>query len=251
MNTPTKALLLVCCVGWLYLLPLSAQPSVPTVQKQGDTAFGQADYRTALQYYRQAGTEHASDKAARLRMGISLFEINDVDGALKIFQSIIQEGKTDAIVFFYAARCCEAKYLFQEAIGFYKRFLQRSKPDNPQRIWVKDQLLRCANGLRMKYADETAYVENAGTTINSVQDEYGVKNSPTLLGKIYFNSNRENISSAKFSTQNVDIYSSLLENGRWSAPVPLPAHINSAGYEEVCGFSADGQILYYLTQSSN
>lgn len=227
---------------------IAAQPSLSGTQRQGDNAYEHAEYRSAAKFYQQAGIAKGTDKAARLRYAISLYEINDIDGALNILQALVNEGKVEPEVFFYLARNYESRNLFQEAINYYKRFLQRSKPDDPKQVWVKDQLVRCANGLRLKYADESAYVENAGSVLNTQYDEFGIKNSPTTLGKIYFSSNRDFVQTGKLSTDNVDIYNSVLVNGQWSSPAPLPQHINSTPYEEVCGFSTDGQILYYLVQ---
>ncbi len=178
-----------------------------------------------------------------------MYEINDVDGAIRIFQNLINEGKTEPLVFFYLAKSYHSRKLFPEAITNYKKFLQRTKADDPLRTWVKDELTRCANGSRLKYADQEAYVENAGTGINTQFAEFGVKNSPTTIDKIYFNSNRDQNASASISVFNTDIYSAALDNGRWTSPVPLPSSVNSRSYEEVSGFSSDGQILYYLKSS--
>jgi outer membrane protein OmpA-like peptidoglycan-associated protein len=97
----------------------------------------------------------------------------------------------------------------------------------------------------MKYADQIAYVENAGPELNSQYAEFGAKNSPTTIDKIYYNSNRPGASIVSIS--NIDIYSTELDNGRWTAPRPLPPSVNTSVREEVSGFSSDGQVLYYLT----
>ncbi len=227
------------------------QTSVAKLKKEGNHYFELSQYRTALRFYRQGGLENSKNKELRFRIGVCLYEINDVDGAIRIFQSLIQEGKTDEDVFFYAAKCYQSKNLFTEAIGLYKEFLQDCKPKNALLPWVKDELVRCATGSRLKYADEQAYVENAGTTINTQFEEFGVRTSPTTIDKIYFNSDRDDITLAKQPNGNVDIYGATLINGRWISPSPLPAHINTPGYDEVCGFSSDGQILYYLTAVGN
>lgn len=239
------------CLLWLtFFCPIGAQSSISDIQKQADLFYQQADFRTALRYYTQAGQEHAKDKAVRLRVAICMYETNEVDGALQILRALMKEDKTEADVFFYTAKCYEAKNLFGEAIAMYKSFLQRTKKEDPRRDWVKDQLFRDANGQRLKHADEQTYVENAGTTMNTTFREFGVKNSPRTLDKIYFNSDRDDVSIHKAANGNVDIYASQFINGKWAVPMPLPAHINTAGYEEVCGFSANGQILYYLADQA-
>lgn len=226
---------------------LESQASAGKFQQAAEQYFDAGDYRSALRMYRQAGLETSPNKNIRLRMGISMYQINDIDGAVRAFQSLINEGKTDARVYLYMAKSYQSKNLFAEAIAFYKRFLQRTNPDDPLRVWVKDELTRCANGLRIKYADQIAYVENAGPAINTQHDEFGVKNSPTTIDKIYFNSDRAPSGGTVHGKENTDIYSASLINGRWTTPESLPHHINSPGYDEVSGFSSDGQILYFLT----
>jgi outer membrane protein OmpA-like peptidoglycan-associated protein len=219
------------------------------MKRQGDEYYAKGDYRSALFAYKQGGLENTKDKDLRLRIAVSLFENNDVDVALSRLQSLINEGKTEPEVYMYAAKCFQAKNQFADATNHYKLFLQKCNPSDPLRPWVKDELIRCANGSRLMYGEEIAYVENAGSTINSPFEDFGVRTSPTTIDKIYFNSDREDVTLAKRPNGNVDIYSTNLVNGRWATPTPLPSHINSIGYDEVAGFSSNGQILYYLTAS--
>lgn len=241
-----SGLLFVTLLQCMSILPASAQ-TPNALRKEGDRYFETGDYRSALKAYRQAGVENTTNKSLLLRLGISLYEINELDGAIRIFQNLINEGKTEADVFLYMAKSYQSKRLFQDAISWYKKYLQRTDANDPLSAWVKDELTRCANGSRLKFADEEAYVENAGPTINTQFNEYGVKNSPTVIDKIYFNSDRTATSSA---TSNTDIFSASLNNGKWSTPERLPSHINTSGSNEVSGFSTDGQVLYYLTNSS-
>ncbi len=242
-----RSLYLILSLSFVILDSSSAQVSEAGYKKDADRAYESGDYRTALQLYRQAGLEDSDNDDMQLRLGISMYEINDIDGAIKIFQALINEGKTEAPVFFYMAKSYQARKLFQDAISYFKKFLQRADNNDPLRTWVKDELTRCANGARLKFADEEAYVENAGAIINTQFDEYGVKNSPTIIDKIYFNSNR----TATSVTVNPDIYSAALINGNWTDPLPLPSYINTTAANEVSGFSADGQILYYVNASKN
>lgn len=238
-------------ISFLLLATATAQSSNAKVQERADQFFEAHDYRSALKLYRLGGMDHATNKKTLLRVGICMYEINDVDSAIKIFQTLLDQGKTSPEVFFYMGKSYQAKNIFTEAIPFYKSFIQSSKPDNPLVAWAKDELTRCANGARQKFADEEAYIENAGTSLNTQYDEFGVKNSPTKIDKIYFNSNRTDNTSLSGQNHNVDIYSTSLVNGKWTTPEALPAQINSAAYNEVCGFSTDGQILYFLTPVQN
>jgi outer membrane protein OmpA-like peptidoglycan-associated protein len=230
-------------------LNVKGQSSATRLKNDGDRYFESGDFRSALHFYRQAGLETSTNETIRLRFGISLYEINDVDGSIRFFQSLINEGKTEPIVFYWLARSLQAKKNFPDAITYYKRFLQRSDPKDPLRTWVTDELIRCANGTRFSYADEIAYIENAGPIINTQYADFGVRYSPTVMDKIYFNSKGHSLSGRPNTYS--DIYSASLSNGRWSTPVGLPQHVNTNLQEEVTGFSSDGQVLYYLSQRNN
>ena len=113
---PVLHILLCITLGLVFICPAHAQTSIAKLQQKADASFESGDYRTALQLYRQAGLEATKNKKTRLRIGISLYEINDVDGAASVFHSLIKEGKTEADVFFYMAKSYQAKNLFPEAI---------------------------------------------------------------------------------------------------------------------------------------
>jgi hypothetical protein len=216
--------------------------------KEANHSFETGHFRTALRLYRQGGWDHSKNKNIRLRVGICLYEINDVDNAISVLNSLQKEGKTDENAFLYLGKCYQAKNSFANAILNYKKFIAQAHEDHPQYAWAKDELTRCANGERMKYGDELAYVENAGTTINTQYNEFGVRISPTKDEKIYFNTDKVN---GETSEANVDIFSASVINGRWTDPVILPAAINTKAYEEVSGFSEDGQVIYFLTPAGN
>ena len=64
------------------------------MKRQGDEYYANGDYRSALFAYKQGGLENTKDNELQLKIGVCLYENNDVDGALHIFQSLINEGKT-------------------------------------------------------------------------------------------------------------------------------------------------------------
>jgi len=243
-------LILAATICLCVMRPAAAWSQSPSSFKhQGDQYYEKHEYRAALNAYRQGGLENSKDKKQREKIGVCLYEVNDVEGALRIFQSLINEGKTHPPIFMHTAKCYQSMARFQDAIGFYKRFLQTTKAKDPLKPWVKDELIRCSNGMRLVYAEEMAYVENAGPAVNTQYADYGVRTSPTTIDRIYFNSDRDDVTMAKPANGNVDIYTSALINGRWSTPSALPGSINTPGYDQVFGFSTNGQILYFLTAS--
>ncbi|MEP6646149.1 MAG: hypothetical protein ABJC12_03605 [Saprospiraceae bacterium] len=242
---------LICIFISILGLTSAYSQSTSDMKGRAEKYFDDGEYRSALKLYRLAGMDHSTNKKILFRVGVCMYQINDVDSAIKIFQNLIDQGKTSPEVFLYMGKSYQAKNIFIDAIPFYKTFIATAKPNDPSFAWAKDELTRCANGARLKFADEDAYIENAGTSLNSQYAEFDVKNSPTKIDKIYFNSNRLDNQSDQELNNNVDIYSAALANGKWSTPEALPSSINSNNYDQVCGFSSDGQILYFLTPIRN
>ncbi|RLD21795.1 MAG: hypothetical protein DRI69_03060 [Bacteroidetes bacterium] len=225
--------------------------------KEADDFFTHGHFREALQYYKQGGNEGTWDKGTRLRVAISSLEINDVDGAIKLLSQLDREVKTEADVFFYLGRAYQHKLLFEQAVAHYKNFIRSSKSHDVRRNWVKDEIMRCATGMSIKYGNQLAYVENLGTSLNTFYDEFGPVPSPIYQDRLYFTSSRSgskgglkdpaNIDDRKYGNYSSDMYFSEHQNGIWRAAEPMGDVLNSTRNDVIYGFSANGQMLYYYT----
>lgn len=225
--------------------------------KEADDFFIHGHFREALQYYKQGGNEHTWDKGTRLKVAISMYEINDVNGAMQLLSQLDREVKTEADVFFYLGKSYQHKLMFEEAVTHYKSFIRESKSNDLRRNWVKDEIMRCASGMSIKYGDQRAYVENLGTSINSFYDEFGPVPSPMYQDRLYFSASRsdskgglkdpDNIDDRKYGHYSSDMYFSENQNGIWRSAEPMGDVLNSTRDDIIYGFSPDGQMLYYYT----
>ncbi len=250
MTIAPPAILRICLSAVLLWLsgatsPVLAQSTTVNHIRQADGYYADGQYAAALPLYRQGNAANAKDPDVRLRYGRCLVEGQDPQMAIKVLQSLTLERKQNPETFRWLGKAYMALADYDQALARYKTFLRTTKGDGPVRQAVKDDIVRCAYGLRMKTADEKAFAENAGPEINTIYDEYGVLNSPTVIDKIYFHSNRTASGTTFRQRADTDIFSSAILNGRWSDPRRLPPHINTTALEQACGFSADGQILYF------
>ncbi len=225
--------------------------------KEADDFFTHGHFREALQYYKQGGNEHTWDKGTRLRVAISSYEINDVDGAISLLSQLDREVKTEADVFFYLGRAYQHKLMFELAVDHYKNFIRDTKPSDKRRNWAKDEIMRCAKGMSIKYGSQLAYVENLGTALNTFYDDFGPVPSPMYQDRLYFSSSRSgskgglqdpaNIDDRKYGVYSSDMYFSENQNGIWRAAEPMGDVLNSTRNDVIYGFSTDGQMLFYYT----
>ncbi len=250
-RTLAVSIVLFCC---LYTAPVDAQSSGRLI-REGNQYKEHGNHRAALQYYLQGGNAHTWNKRTKLNAAICYFEINDLDASIQLLNQLVQEGKTDPLVYLYLARCFHHKNQFNAAVRNFKQFLRNYRDDDPIRDWAKDELMRCANGIGMRFHEQIAYVENMGPAINTVYDEWGVVPSPNHQNRIYFSSTRAGNRGGMFSDDGQrdqkygryrsDIYGAEEENGIWRPAYPMPEEINTALHEVIYGFSPDGQHLFY------
>ncbi|MDX1478073.1 MAG: OmpA family protein [Saprospiraceae bacterium] len=225
--------------------------------READAYYEHGMYRAALQYYRQGGNVQTWEKDTRLKVAICRYEVNDIDGAISLLQALVAEGRTEPTVFFYLGRAYQHRALFDRAARQFKEFVRRADNDDPRRLWVKDEILRCATAANLKYGPQLAYVENLGTAVNTFFDEFAPVPSPNIMDRLYFTSARagnaggmvsvsEDKDAQKFGTYRSDLYYSEHNNGVWRTAEAMDRTLNTGRHEQICGFSTDGQILYLI-----
>lgn len=233
--------------GWA----IAAQGTEGDLRKQAEGYYANGHYAGALPFYQEGNAANARDPLTRYRYAHCLLECQQPESAIQILTTLTRDRKPNAQVFRLLGHACMDIMAYEEAMGYFKTFLRLTKEGEPGRQSVKDDIVRCAYALRMRTADEKAFVENAGPDINSVYDDFSVLNSPTIIDKIYFHSTRTSSGASLRLQDDTDIFTSSILNGRWSEPHRLPAQINSPGLEQACGFSADGQILFFARRTNS
>ncbi len=238
----------------LMALPCSGQVSPAKLTREADSYFEHDKFRTALKYYQEAGNPDTWNKEAALRVGISQFEINRIDESIQTLTRLAEGEKTDDYVYLYLARAYQHREEFESAIRFYKQFLRKNKRDDATRDWAKDEIKRCANGLHLKFGEETAFAENLGAVINTLDDEIGPIPSPTVQNRLYFASNRagskgnrqliDGTPDAKYGDLPFDVYVTRKENGSWQYPEPMGDLFNTGQHDLFLDFSLDGQVSF-------
>ena len=131
--------------------------------------------------------------------------------------------------------------------------MKNSSSNDSNRLAIKDEIKRCAQGLKIKYQKELAVVENLGENINTRFDEFASVESPNDSDKLYFSSARtrnlgglrdeegklDNLK-GKYSS---DIFSIILQNGTWTNPKRLSNLLNSTQNDVILDFNEDGSAM--------
>ncbi|MEM8908550.1 MAG: hypothetical protein AAGD05_11935, partial [Bacteroidota bacterium] len=249
----------MCCLC-LFLLSLGSSSyaqSAKQLKKDAEAYYKKEKYPEALNLFLKYQRLEKTDAEMLQRIGISFYHTNDTENAKKHLLYVLDnEKKVDADVHFYLGKTFQAEKSFKQAIVHYKNYLKAIKSNHPERQAVKDIIKRCASGMRLKYAEELALVENLGEKVNSVDDDFGPVLSPNFDGKLYFSSSRKGNKGGardkngradeRYGRYSSDIFSTLIINGEWTATAPLESLLNSPRFDVVLDFNDNGQVMYYF-----
>lgn len=70
-------------------------------------------------------------------------------------------------------------------------FIIKIKTKNKERLFIKNEILRCLEGARLAKQEPVAIVESIGANINSNNEEYNIIPSVNFADKFYFSAIRE------------------------------------------------------------
>lgn len=191
-----------------------------------------AEAITTLKIYHQ---NHPTNDDVLLAIAICSYHLKDIVATELYLNLIKQHGKVrDKKLILYNARLNYAKGEYKEAINLYKVYLKKEKQALDV---VKQELIQCANGLKItpKYIDHQYSEESL--PINSVFNDYGLMLSPTQKNRYYFTSNRNG---------NNDTF--LIDST--NAIISLETQINTQKNETLAGFSTDGNTIYFFREDT-
>ena len=167
---------------------------------------------------------------------------------------INNEKKPNPVAYFYLGYTYHAQHDFKKAVYNYKLFLKKTETSNPNRQTVKDEILRCANAMKLVWQEKLAVVENMGEKVNTRFDEFAPIQSPNSEEKIYFASARRgNLGGLRDQNgilddlrgnYSSDIFSASVHNGEWTNPTRLSNLVNSPQNDVVLDFNETGTAMY-------
>ena len=237
-----------------FCLPGIGQFSEKKLKDKANLYFENDNFFGALQLYKKYDKIRSKDEMVKLRLGICYFFNNEVDKSIDYLSALVyNKKKPKALPYFYLGCGYHSKKEFKKAIKNYKLFLKNSPASDPNRLAVKDEIKRCAKGLKIKYQKELAVVENLGENVNTRFDEYASVESPNNSDKLYFSSARTgNLGGLRDAEGKLDdlkgkyssdIFSIILQNGTWTNPKRMSNLLNSPQNDVILDFNEDGSAM--------
>ncbi len=237
-----------------FCLAGTGQFSGKKLKDKANLYFKNEKYFEALELYKKYDKIKNKDQDVKIRLGICYFFNNEMDRSIDYLMPLVHnKKKPKARAYFYLGCAYHSKQEFKKAIKYYKLFLKHRPSNDPNRLSVKDEIKRCAQGLKIKYQKELAVVENLGENVNTRSDEFSSVQSPNNPEKLYFSSARPgNLGGlrdkegklddlkGKYSS---DIFSVIIQNGTWTNPKRMNNLLNSTQNDVILDFNDDGTAM--------
>lgn len=209
---------------------------------------GGVDAEAALFRYSEAYGINPDN--AELNMKIGLCHLNGVDRyrSLSYFEKALALDPTTPRIHFLLGYAYQLNARWDEAIKAFEvqRGIIQQTPD-PERMYnmADKHIAECRNGLAFSLAPTRAQVRNLGHMVNGPMADYGA-----AIGakgdRLYFTS-RRGLPGAKVNKATNEHFESIYACERtpegWSAPVALPAPVNSAFNDACVGVADEGRSL--------
>lgn len=199
----------------------------------------------------------SNNKNALYERGLAYYYTNDYTKAIEDMTAAYNLGVENSKVYLYVGKALHGQHEFRKAVKFYKNYLSFIDDAREKRAVIQD-IKRCATGINIRYNDQLGFVENLGSSVNSVYDEVRPVQSPTSPSKYYFSSNREDATGGLrkadglkdeiYGKYSSDMYAVELKSGNWTAVNAFHPLLNSAQNDILLDFNSSGTVMYFLKQ---
>lgn len=245
----------------VYCGMLHSQLSIDDIKDQGDSFYKEQRFYKALEYYDRVLSIRADADIDPIKLGVTYLYTNKLYDARTTLIRAINDDQDKDLAYYYLARVAHREGKFNEAIKFFKLFLQRKGPKHKLSTSAIEYIKRCDTGAQLEFAEQFAFIENLGRDVNTVFDERKPLPSPNVTDKIYFYSNREGnrggpqdergeIDRLNGSYRS-DMLTAELRQGLWTGAQSLNPALNTRADEFLLGFQNKGAILHFIRKDFN
>ncbi|MCF8245204.1 MAG: hypothetical protein K9J37_12500 [Saprospiraceae bacterium] len=231
-----RMLALFACLS---LVKTATAQDAATWKKNGNDLLAAGQFQPALEAFLNAEKTAPIDAGTRTNIGICHYHLHHpMEAEAQLLAAFQAKKEPPPINYLYLAKLQQAQLHFEKAPIFYKQFLRKTPADHPWRPAVRDEIRRCATGLRLRRQSPLAAVLPLAD-INSNADDFKPLPSPSGQERLYFSANGR-------STTATDIFFTEVRAGDWSAPNLLNRFVNGADHEVALGFDEDGANLFFF-----
>jgi outer membrane protein OmpA-like peptidoglycan-associated protein/tetratricopeptide (TPR) repeat protein len=245
---------LLLCLSFSVFAQKAKPKTAGWYENSAERYYENGKYAKALPYLLKYQSFKPMDNEAKFQIGMCYLKTGRASKAQEYFDFLLNQKNVDKEVYHLMAQTLHLSHDFENAILYYKKYLAELDENDDKRFFVKDDIKRCAVGLKIIYKDKLGLVENLGDKINTSYDDFAPVFAPNYDNIIYFSSIREGNTGGMFDTEGredtlkgeyrSDIFVSRLTKGEWSQTVALDERYNTVYHDVINGFSKDGSLVY-------
>lgn len=222
--------------------------------KDANKFFKNENYQEALNVY-QSHKKTAKDPKLLLNRAICYYHLNQPDACLNDLNLFSEFKISEPKVLKYAGLSYLLKMDYDQAVELLKKYLATLNPKEADFAFTIYKIRQCGKAKSLALLPAMAYVENPGSVVNSIYDDFKPIYSPSLQNRIYFSSsraestggkrNQEGLTDEKFGKYFSDMYYIDLIDGNWTQVSTFEPLFNTPKHDIIQGFSTNGDIVYF------
>ncbi len=208
--------------------------------KEAESYFDEANFQTALDYYKKALKKDSTNVELRHNMAICMLSLNmDRKPAIPHLEWVVKQGKFDVYAWFDLAKAYHFDHQFDKAMANYKKYTSVGKDDEFIKI-AKLGIKQCENAKELiaKPIDVTFHLLNKD--INTENNEFQPYIPPDESTLVYTSDEKYD---SRYKIHINNIFISENENGKWDRPKTVGV-VNSQEDEFVSGIAANDKYLF-------
>ena len=214
--------------------------------------YDEKEYLAALPIYERLYKAHPEEVFLKFVYGrCCLYRSDKHEEALQLISEVYQKNKKAENIEFDLARAYHLNYKFDEAIAMADQYIANKRAVAEDKVTAEQIKKYCQNG-KILYANPTnAKITNAGSILNSENEEYLPVVSAdesmmifTYVGKESTGGRQNKLMQPnEYGDYYEDVFQSKKVNGEWTKPTPI-SNINTNTHDAAIAISPDGQKMF-------
>jgi tetratricopeptide (TPR) repeat protein len=214
--------------------------------------FDERNYILALPIYLKLSKSHPEDIYVTYKTGICyLYKNDEREKALDYLQKAYDNEPNLDNILFYIGKAYAARYQFEEAIEYYKKYIN-TKLSQEQINDAKKHINWAENGLKLYGKEVDVEIKNIGEPINTEFSEYVpvISSDEAVLIFTYRGERSKGGRQNKYLKPDPDglyyedIFISYKVGDKWLTPESIGDNINTNDHDAAIALSPDGQMLF-------
>lgn len=197
-------------------------------------------FKKALVEFKKAQELNPDNALNNFRIGVCYIHSTSPYKAIPYLKYAFElDPECDPFLYYYHGNALQLEENFDEALKSYNKFEENYRKSDNFKKFVSMRKRECGHAKKFKADPVRCWVDNVAE-LNSPQDEI----APTITtdgAEIIFSSNRPNGNETnEIGEYDHDIYTSILQNGKWTQLGPINGEVNTSLDDIVNNLSYDG-----------